>query len=116
MAEESAPTEYVFPPKGSNSLPRCSHDSVERLGVDAGQNQYARCRDCESVIVTFTPDDEWERQRERLSTEERNWNPLLDALRTKNTGANTDPRRDDSYGDRSLTGRIRARWRQFRER
>lgn len=116
MAEESAPTEYVFPPKGSNSLPRCSHDSVERLGVDAGQNQYARCRDCESVIVTFTPDDEWERQRELLSTEQRNWNPLIDALRTQDTGANTDPRRDDSSGGRSVTERIRARWRQFRER
>lgn len=116
MADEGASTECVFPPKGRDSPPRCDHASVERLGVDAGNNQYFRCRDCDSVIVTFTPEDRWEEQREVLSVEERNWNPLLDALRTKNTGPNSDPRREDSHAERSLTGRLRARLQRFRER
>jgi hypothetical protein len=113
MVEDGASTECVFPPKGRDTPPRCDHGSVERLGVDAGNNQYFRCRDCEAVVVTFTPDDQWERQRELLSAEDRNWNPLLDALRGQNDGPDADPRREDTRVAESLAARVRARWRRF---
>jgi hypothetical protein len=115
MPDDRAPTEYVFPPRGRDSPPRCSHRSVERLGVDAGGNRYGRCRDCEAVVVTFTPDDGWRRQREQLSQEDRDWNPLLDALRSNRTGQNPDPRREEpqSAEYESVAARVRSRLRRL---
>jgi hypothetical protein len=120
MPDDGGSTECVFPPAGRERPPRCSHRSVQRLGVDAGGNRYGQCRDCEAVVVTFTPDDGWERQREQLAEEERDWNPLLDALRSDDTGTEQDPRRDDERRvvrqDRSLTTRLRAGLRRFWKR
>jgi hypothetical protein len=115
--EDGAATECVFPPAGRDTTPRCRHRSVQRLGVDAGGNRYGQCRDCEAVVVTFTPDDGWERQREQLAQEERDWNPLLDALRSDEGGSERDPRRDDERQvvrqGQSLVARLRARLEQF---
>jgi hypothetical protein len=117
MTDDGTGTRCVFPPAGRDSAPRCRHSSVQPLGVDAGGNRYGRCRDCDAVVVTFTPDDGWERQREQLAQEDRDWNPLLDALRSEDTGPAGDPRRDDERRvvgrDQSLVARIRARLGRF---
>ncbi|PSQ33317.1 hypothetical protein BRD09_01320 [Halobacteriales archaeon SW_10_68_16] len=95
MDEATPSTKRVFPPAGESTVPACSHESVRQLGVDAGQNQYLRCQDCEAVIVTFAATNRWQQQREALAQEPRDWNPLIDALRTKQTGPQEDPRRED---------------------
>jgi hypothetical protein len=110
MVDGTSSTERVFPPDGKSTLPTCSHDAVEQLGVDAGQNQYLRCRDCETVIVEFSARSEWREQQEALSTETREWNPLLDALRRTHSGPQEDPQREDST---SLAAGVRRKWRRF---
>lgn len=116
MVDSTQSTRRVFPPDGESTAPACSHDAVQQLGVDAGQNRYLRCQDCEAVIVTFSMSSRWEQQREALSTEPRDWNPLIDALRTKRSGPQEDPRHDDSHrgGEpESLADRVRRTWRRF---
>lgn len=116
MADSTQSTRRVFPPAGESTAPTCSHETVQQLGVDAGQNRYLRCRDCEAVIVTFSATSRWEKQREALSTEPRDWNPLLDALRTKHSGPQEDPRREESRPSEeseSLSDRVRRTWRRF---
>ncbi len=116
MADSKQSTRRVFPPAGESTAPACSHEAVQQLGVDAGQNRYLRCRDCEAVIVSFAATSQWEQQREALSREPRDWNPLLDALRTKRSGPQDDPRREDSHrgGEReSLADRVRRTCRRF---
>lgn len=115
MDEPASATKRVFPPPGEKAPPACDHDTVRQLGVDAGQNQYLRCRDCEAVIVAFSATAEWQDQREALSTEPREWNPLVDALRTKRSGPQADPRRENSRRETpgTLTARVRQTWRAF---
>jgi len=115
MDDHAPTTERVFPPAGEGSVPACPHETVEQLGVDAGQNQYLRCRDCEAVIVSFSATSQWQEQREALSREPREWNPLLDALRTKRSGPQEDPRRDDDRrrDPDSFAVRIRRTVRRF---
>ncbi|PSQ56640.1 MAG: hypothetical protein BRD23_09275 [Halobacteriales archaeon SW_9_67_25] len=116
MVDPEESTRRVFPPVGESTAPACSHESARQLGVDAGQNRYLRCRDCGAVIVAFSATSQWERQREALSTEPRDWNPLIDALRTKRSGPQDDPRREDTHhGDtpESLADRVRQTWRRF---
>jgi hypothetical protein len=115
MADSTPPTKQVFPPVGEDAAPACAHDAVEQLGVDAGQNQYLRCRDCEAVIVAFSATTQWKEQREALSSETGEWNPLIDALRTEHTGPQEDPRREDPHRRESdsLAARVRRTWRRF---
>ncbi len=115
MDEQAPSTKRVFPPAGEGTVPACPHETVEQLGVDAGQNQYLRCRECGAVIVSFSATSQWEEQREALSQESREWNPLIDALRTERTGPQEDPRREDPHrrDPDSLVARVRQTWRQF---
>ena len=115
MVDGTSSTERVFPPDGKSTLPACSHETVEQLGVDAGQNRYLRCRDCETVIVAFSATSAWREQQEALSTETQEWNPLLDALRTKRSGPQDDPRREDPHREdsTSLAAGVRQKWRRF---
>lgn len=117
MDDATPSTKRVLPPAGESTVPACSHDSVRQLGVDAGQNQYLRCRDCEAVIVSFAATSRWQDQREALAQEPRDWNPLLDALRTKHTGPQEDPRREDDRRREpdSFVDQVRETWRRFRE-
>ena len=113
MVDDGSSVEYVFPPHGEQTLPQCGHGDVERLGFDAGQNEYSRCRDCGAVIVGFTASKDWEERREALSVEPRDWNPLLDALRSNQYASERQERRDGGQESGSLTDRARATWRRL---
>jgi len=115
MDEPTPSTKRVFPPADEDTVPACSHETVQQLGVDAGQNQYLRCQDCEAVIVSSSATTRWQDQREALAQEPREWNPLLDALRTNHTGPQEDPRREDSHRREpdSFVDQVRQTCRRF---
>ncbi|MEF8777591.1 MAG: hypothetical protein V5A36_01630 [Natronomonas sp.] len=90
----------------------CPHESLVNIGADAGNNDYYKCRSCESVILKSghsRPDGADERYRQDSGSK----NKFADMLNLEETFDQTNTRGTGSRQEAPSESDIVARIREF---